>query len=75
MIKKIVKHGNGRALTLDKALLELLNITDETELKITTDGKGFCVYPVERIGDAEFEESLERVMKQQARTIKKLKDM
>ncbi|HEY9789559.1 MAG TPA: hypothetical protein V6D22_04110 [Candidatus Obscuribacterales bacterium] len=74
MIKKLARHGNGRALTLDRALLELLNITDETELKITTDGKGFSVYPVERIEDDEFKRAKERTLKRQAKTIKALKD-
>jgi antitoxin MazE len=36
MIKKLVRHGNSRALVIDKPILELLNITDETEIEIIT---------------------------------------
>ena len=74
MIKKITKHGNGRALTLDKAMLELLDITDDTPLKITTDGKGFSVYPVEEGKDEKFRQAKERSLRTQKKTIKTLAD-
>jgi antitoxin component of MazEF toxin-antitoxin module len=74
MIKRIAKHGNGRALTLDRAMLELLNITDDTELKITTDGKGFSVYPVDPEQETEFQKAKERSLQRQKRTIKALAD-
>ncbi len=41
MIKRIVKHGNGRAISLEKALLDLLKIDDNTDLEISTDGVGW----------------------------------
>lgn len=46
MIKKLVKYGNSNALVLDKALLEILNITDTTKLKLSTDGKSLVVTPL-----------------------------
>src|SRR3989344_651551 len=46
MLKKIVKYGNSRALVLDKALLELLNMEEEGAIvKITTDGISLIVTP------------------------------
>lgn len=46
MIKKLVRHGNSRALVIDKPILELLHITDETEIEIVTDGTSLTMRPV-----------------------------
>ena len=45
MLKKLVKYGNSNALVLDKALLELLNITEGSVVKIKTDGTSLIVTP------------------------------
>lgn len=46
MYKKLARHGNSSALVLEKPILELLNITDTTQLKITTDGTSLIITPV-----------------------------
>lgn len=46
MIKKLVKYGNSQALVLDKALLEILGITEQSKLKLTTDGTSLTMTPV-----------------------------
>lgn len=46
MIKKLVRHGNSRALVIDKPILELLHITDETEIEIVTDGTSLTMRPL-----------------------------
>ncbi len=46
MPKKLVKHGNSRAIVIDKAILELLKIDDETELELSTDGRSLAITPV-----------------------------
>lgn len=44
MIKTLVKHGNSWALIIDKPVLELLNITPDTPLEISTkDGKSLQI--------------------------------
>ena len=46
MVKKLVKHGNSLALILDKPVLELLNINENTALKISTiDGQTLQISP------------------------------
>jgi len=45
MPKKLVRHGNSRAIVIDKAILELLKIDDETELELTTDGRSLRITP------------------------------
>jgi antitoxin component of MazEF toxin-antitoxin module len=37
--KKLSRHGNSLALVIDKPILELLGIDENTLLEITTDGK------------------------------------
>lgn len=46
MIKKLVRHGNSRALVIDKPILELLHITDDTEIEIITDGTSLTMRPL-----------------------------
>lgn len=46
MIKKLTKFGNSMALILDKPLLELLEISQKTNLKIKTDGYSFIITPI-----------------------------
>lgn len=46
MIKKLTRHGNSRALVIDRAILELLKIDDDTSLEITTDGTRLIINPV-----------------------------
>ena len=46
MIKKLTKHGNSLALLIDKPILELLNITEDTRINIKTDGTNIIIEPV-----------------------------
>lgn len=45
MLKKLVRYGNSHALVLDKAILELLNITEGSVVKLHTDGKSLVITP------------------------------
>lgn len=71
MIKRIVKHGNGRAIALEKPLLDLLKIDEHTDLEISTDGVGLKIYPISP-SDKQFQEAKTRSLKMQAPTIKAL---
>lgn len=46
MIKTLTPHGNSAALIIDKAILQLLNITMDTPLEIVTDGQSLVISPV-----------------------------
>ena len=46
MLKKLSRHGNSLALVIDKGILELLNIDDQTPLDISTDGTLLLISPV-----------------------------
>ena len=45
MVKKLTKHGNSLALVIDKSILELLKIDQETPLEVSTDGKKLTIAP------------------------------
>ena len=73
MIKKLTRHGNSLALVIDKGVLELLNIDDETPLEISTDGKLLLISPVrDEKRRRQFEEALERANSRYGRALKRL---
>ena len=45
MIKNLVKHGNSWAIVIDRPILELLKITPESPVELTTDGKSIQIAP------------------------------
>ncbi|MCF7954450.1 MAG: AbrB/MazE/SpoVT family DNA-binding domain-containing protein [Phycisphaerae bacterium] len=46
MVKKLIKHGNSLALVIDKPILELLDIAQDTSLELTTNGDSIMISPV-----------------------------
>lgn len=73
MIKKLTAHGNSAALIIDKPILELLGISIETPLKITTDGKNLIVSPMlDAKREERFRKVLEEVNRRHGFTLKKL---
>lgn len=45
MTKTLTKHGNSLALVIDRSILELLKINDQTPLEISTDGRSLVITP------------------------------
>lgn len=73
MIKNLTKHGNSYALVIDKAILELLRITPEEPLEITTDGSALTIRPVAEKGrTARFEKTLKQINRRHSRALKRL---
>ncbi len=76
MVKTLVKHGNSYALVIDKPILELLNISPDTPLEISTsDGKTLTIKPA--ASDAEgraraLETSLASINTRYRRTLERL---
>jgi len=46
MNKKLIKHGNSLALVIDKPILDLLQIGEDTPLELTSDGDRLMVSPI-----------------------------
>ncbi len=45
MVKKLVRHGDGYALVIDKPIMELLKIDPDTPIEVSTDGGRLVVTP------------------------------
>ena len=73
MVKHLTQHGNSAALIIDKAILELLNITPKTPLEVATDGRNLIVSPVRDMKrDARFRAALETVNRRHGKTLRAL---
>ena len=73
MVKKLTAHGNSAALVIDKPIMELLHITMDTPLDISTDGKRLIVSPVTDPARAkEFRSSFKKVVAGHHKTFEKL---
>ncbi len=73
MIKKLVSHGNSAALIIDKPILQLLKVDEDTALEVTTDGRNLIISPVEDgMREKKFKAALEKVNKVHRKTLKKL---
>jgi len=71
--KKLTKHGNSYALIIERAVLELLGITDETLLQISTpDGLSIVITPVTDERKQRFSNSVKKMNKKYGRTLKRL---
>ncbi|MBL7221067.1 MAG: AbrB/MazE/SpoVT family DNA-binding domain-containing protein [Phycisphaerae bacterium] len=46
MTKTLIKHGNSLALVIDKPILEMLRISAETPLELTSNGDSLLISPV-----------------------------
>ena len=72
MTKKLIRHGNSAALILDKPILDLLNVTMDTPLEISTDGRSIVISPATSHSEEDFRASLERINARFAPTLKRL---
>jgi antitoxin MazE len=73
MVKKLTRHGNSLALVIDKPILELLNITEDTPLSITTDSGCLVIARAKsEDDDAKFNAALEKVNRKWGTVLKKL---
>ena len=73
MTKRLIQHGNSAALVIDKPIMELLNITNETTFQLSTDGKNIILSPQnEKIQEKDILESLGKINKRYGKVLKRL---
>jgi antitoxin component of MazEF toxin-antitoxin module len=73
MVKKLSKHGNSLALVIDRSILDLLKIDDDTSLELTTDGECLIVAPVrDKKRRKRFEQALASSNERYAKALKRL---
>jgi antitoxin component of MazEF toxin-antitoxin module len=75
MIKTLIKHGNSLALVVDKPILELLGITADTPLELTTNGDALMITPVrDRRRQKRLRASLDKINAKYGDDLKRLTD-
>jgi antitoxin component of MazEF toxin-antitoxin module len=73
MIKKMVSHGNSSALIIDKPILEILKISEDTPLEVSTDGKNLIISPVrDAKRETRFRTALRKVNDKHGKTLRRL---
>ena len=62
MTKTLIKHGNSLALVIDKPILEMLHISADTPLEVTTNGDALLVSPIrDKVRQKKFRDSLNKI--------------
>jgi len=73
MVKKLIQHGNSVALVIDKPIMEILNITNETTFELSTDGKNLILSPqIEKNQENTIIHSLEKINKKYGTVLRRL---
>lgn len=73
MVKKLSKHGNSLALVIDRSILDLLHIDEDTALEISTDGEALVVMPVrDKKRQKRFEQALAASNERYGKALKRL---
>ena len=62
MIKTLIPIGEGLGIVIDRSILDELHIDCETPLRITSDGKGFYVEPIQAEERSRFLDAGRRMM-------------
>ena len=73
MVKTLTKHGNSHALVIDKPILELLKITPESLLEVSTDGAALVIRPATAVTrSSRVAKALTRVNAKHGKALKRL---
>ena len=73
MIKTLRKHGNSRALPMNKAMMEAMGIESDTPLQVTISGNTMIVTPANvGLGAQDLDSSLKKMRRRYGRTLKRL---
>ncbi|HET9553400.1 MAG TPA: AbrB/MazE/SpoVT family DNA-binding domain-containing protein [Anaeromyxobacteraceae bacterium] len=72
MRKRLSAIGNSLGVVIEKPILELLQITRETELDVTTDGERLIIAPVRKSRKARVKAAVDEVLADHAGTFRKL---
>lgn len=74
MIKQLKKVGNGNALFLDKALLELVGLEERGEVMVTVHEGAIVITPAnpKAVPQEKFEAALERVAAERRKVLRRL---
>lgn len=75
MSKRLTKHGNSLALIIDKPILQLLNISETTQLELSITDNALVIRPVSKKksrSKQEIKKIAQEIMDEYADVFKKL---
>ena len=73
MVKTLIKHGNSLALVIDKPILEMLQISADTPLELTTNGDSLLVSPIrDKARQKQLKASLAKINRKYGDDLKRL---
>jgi antitoxin component of MazEF toxin-antitoxin module len=73
MVKKLSKHGNSLALVIDRSILDLLTIDENTPLEVSTDGEALIIAPVrDKKRQKQFDQALASSNERYGKALKRL---
>ena len=73
MVKRLTQHGNSVALVIDKPILEILKISNDTAFELSTDGKNIILSPQNDYSqEKNILNSLEKINKKYGSVLKRL---
>ncbi len=72
MVKKLAKLGNSLGIVIDKPILDLLQITAETPLELTTDGQRIILTPVRALDRSKAKRIGDKIIRDHAKNLAKL---
>lgn len=75
MIKFLQRHGNSRALVIEKPLMEAVGIGDETPLQVVVDGRNIVITPADGvIGPDRIRASIKKLRRRYGPMLRRLAD-
>lgn len=75
MLKQLIKHGNSKAIVIDKAILQAAGLDENALFQITVDPNGgITIQSVKPINEDLFQESFSKVLKRHNKLFKRLSD-
>ena len=72
MRKKLSAIGNSLGIVIEKPILELLDITRDTEIELKTDGDRLILTPIRKGRRQRVKEAVDEVVADHAATFRKL---
>lgn len=76
MIKRLIKHGNSRAIVVDKALLEAAGISEKALFQIVVNPNGgLFIQSLEDTQDDIFDENFKMLNKKYSKLMQRLADL
>jgi antitoxin MazE len=74
MIKQLRKVGNSNALLLDKPVLELLGLKEDSHVQLTIQDGVLIMSPVnpQQVDQEKFQQALDKVMAQRSKVLERL---